>query len=313
MRLAFSNTARRPTVKCVQIVGLATWIIFASCVQAQCPPLSMEKTELARLKKSQFLVADDANPSRDALAIGLLDCLASPDPFLRDEVAFEALSAWLRGNQLSTATQQELFERLLPQIASDIPDKEGFRRPFAALVLAELARADRKQEFLSDMQSAQLVEAASAYLESVRDYRGFDERNGWRHGIAHGSDLLMQLSLNPRLAKADLERILRALSSQIAPENGHFYTYGEPERLARPLMFAASRGVKTAEEWRTWFSAIAAIPSKGSLFASESGLSRRHNLQSLLLVLYFELNESKDAKLRAVLLQPVVETLATLK
>ena len=31
---------------------------------------------------------------------------------------------------------------------------------------------------------------------SVRDYRGFDAKQGWRHGVAHGADLLLQLSRN---------------------------------------------------------------------------------------------------------------------
>ena len=27
--------------------------------------------------------------------------------------------------------------------------------------------------------------AAAAYLSGVRDYRGYDETAGWRHGVAH--------------------------------------------------------------------------------------------------------------------------------
>jgi hypothetical protein len=38
--------------------------------------------------------------ARATLALGLLDCLKDPDPVLRDQVAFEAWSAWLRGKKL---------------------------------------------------------------------------------------------------------------------------------------------------------------------------------------------------------------------
>ena len=57
---------------------------------------------------------------------------------------------------------------------------------------------------MTDEQLQQAVDAAARYLQSVRDYRGFDEREGWRHGVAHGSDLIWQLAVNPRTSKSQL-------------------------------------------------------------------------------------------------------------
>ena len=59
--------------------------------------------------------------------------------------------------------------------------------------------------------------------------------------------------------RADLERILAAVESQIAPE-GHFYIYGESERLAAPVLppigrlilpdeIAARRAIATWGRW----------------------------------------------------------------
>jgi hypothetical protein len=35
--------------------------------------------------------------------------------------------------------------------------------------------------------------ALAALVRSIRDYRGFDEREGWRHAVAHTSDAMLQL------------------------------------------------------------------------------------------------------------------------
>jgi hypothetical protein len=59
--------------------------------------------------------------------------------------------------------------------------------------------------------------------------------------VAHGSDLLMQLALNPRLDKEALGLVVSGVRVQVAPK-GHAYVAGESERLARPILFAAQRG-----------------------------------------------------------------------
>src|SRR4030095_4960135 len=91
----------------------------------------------------------------------------------------------------------------------------------------------------------------------VRDYRGFDAKDGWRHGVAHGADLLMQLVLNPAVDRAGIDRVLAAVASQVVPAAEHSYIDGAPHRLARPVLFAAQRGIYTAEEWTAWFAKLA--------------------------------------------------------
>jgi hypothetical protein len=310
-------------------IGLVLALIplLADNLHASCPPEGKTKADLIALKDADFVLPKtkdagsnkDAKPDkavksdRDTLALALLDCLGNADPELRDDIAFEALSAWMSGKQLAKPTLLAIDERLVSRLTAKTPDKNGFLQPYAALVLAELVKADRERAFLSNEQFAQLVEAGSLYLESVRDYRGFDARAGWRHGIAHGADLLAQLVAHPRIDESQIERMLVAISAQVAPESGHFYIYGEPERLALPVMYAAQRGAISADDWRDWFTDIAAIPENGSLFASQKELARRHNLQAFLLVLYVNVSESKDEALRESLLAPVTEMLKALQ
>lgn len=202
---------------------------FVAWADEACPPEGTDAGSLQLLKQQEFQV-DDA-VTRDALALGLLGCLSSADSGLRDGIAYEALTQWLRGDQLDVAMRRKLRNRLYAMLKED--DAQGFGRPFAALVLAEVARTDRITPWMTDKERVAMVEAAAGYLESVQDYRGYDNTEGWRHGVAHGSDWLMQLSLNPALERAQLERILAAIASQAVPVSAHPYVFGEPGRLAR--------------------------------------------------------------------------------
>ena len=156
----------------------------------------------------------------------------------------------MRGKQLSAATVSTMLDRLLAQLAPDQPDPAGVQRPFAALVLAEVARFDRVEQFMTDRQLQQLVDGSTRYLQSIRDYRGFDEREGWRHGVAHASDLMLQLAVNPRTSKAQLDQMLAAIATQVAPAGEHYYIYGEGDRLAQAVFYIAKRKLHTADEWR---------------------------------------------------------------
>jgi hypothetical protein len=243
----------------------------ASCL----PAAGYDRAGLDALKAAEWALPDDA--ARYRLALALADCVGSPDPTLRDGIVFEGLQHWLRTKQLTPDTMRALAANLEGQLTAS--DPQGFRQPFAALVLSEVARADRVEPYLDGAARQRLLDRSIGYFGQVRDYRGFDAREGWRHGVAHGADLMLQLSLNPALGKPELERIMTAIASQVAPD-GHFYIYGEPERLARPIIFMAQRGLITEEEWTRWF---AQFPTAGeNMFASQAGLARRHNVNAFL-------------------------------
>ena len=265
-----------------------------------CPPGGWTRDDLQALKSSEFKLDDAAR--RGQLALGLLDCLGSPDPALRDGIAFEAWSAWLRAGALDEPTRLAALQRLLPRIAPEAPAGAGFDAPFAALVLSEVARTDRVSPWMDPATRERLLAAGTAYLASVRDYRGFDAREGWRHGVAHGADLMLQLALNPALDKPQLDRIFAALATQVAPE-GHAYVYGEPERLARPLLYGALRGLHTEAEWKAWFEALA-TPGRAASWreavGTPEGLARRHDLRAFLLAVYAEIAEEQRPALAAM-------------
>jgi len=284
--------------------------VWGAVAGAACPPAGLSRDDLQAMKAQGWSApADDT--ARSALALGLLDCLAEPDPRLRDGVGFEALQAWMRGKRLAPPTLQAMRVRLLAVLAA-APDADGVAQPFAALALAEVARADRLAPFLADDERAGLVDAGTRWLAAVRDYRGFDATRGWRHGVAHGADLMLQLALNPKLQRTHGEAIRSAIASQVMPEGEHAFRFGEPERLMAPVFYLARRDWWSAAEWQAWFEALAARRARPAEPSAVS-LAQRHNLGGFVAALYVSVQESPDTALRERLLPGLRRILATLE
>jgi Protein of unknown function (DUF2785) len=274
------------------VVFSAALLWVAGAAQA-CPPAGWDRARLEGLKAATFAIADAGE--RERFAEGVVACVASADPFLRDGVAFEALSHMFRNEQLGDAAKVRIARDLLRRLGSR--ERLGFEAPFAALVLAEVVRADRLKAYLPADLRAAIGEGAVTFVAGVRDYRGFDEREGWRHGVAHGADLLMQIARNPAYAdRAYLGRLRDTVAAQVAPA-GHFYIYGEPERLMYPIIFLAQRKVFTGAEWGAWFERVVAaapLASWDAAFASQMGLAKRHNTRAFLYAVWLNAKVSEN-------------------
>ncbi len=293
------------------LTSLIGGLLVHGLAAAACPPAGTARGQLHELRAATWEVADDA--SRQRLALGLLDCLADPDPVLRDEIAFTALSSWMRAQKLDLPTLGRI--RAAGLAALKQPDAAGFAQPFAALVLAEVARTDRIKPWMSEPERAELVQAGTAYLAGVRDYRGYDGKEGWRHGVAHAADLMLQLSLNPALGKSGQTMILSAVAAQLSDASAHspahFFIYGEGERLMAPVFYLARRTQLDAADWNAWFSALAPAPAAGAA-VTQARLAQRHNLKGFLMPLSISLAASQDEAQRERILPAVRKALAQL-
>lgn len=280
-------------------LALLLTALLAACASAfaepqDCPPGGYDRARLEALREAGWAIA--SVQERRAFALALPRCLASSDPFLRDAVAFEGLARMLRSGQLDQGAQNALIVEVLPRLESREPG--GFEASFAALTLSELVRAERINSHFTDDMRADVLDRSIQYFQGVRDYRGFDAQEGWRHGVAHGADLLMQLALNESLGREDLLRIRDAIATQVAPEE-HFYIYGESARLARVISAIAHRGLITEDEWTQWF---ARFPSSGEdVYASQAGLAWRHNTLAFLQAVWFNARSSEETADDAVL------------
>lgn len=277
-------------------------------VVERCPPLGYDVPLLADLKAADFDLGGDGD--YDRLALALAECLGSPDPAIRDGIAYEGLFTILRADRVSARTRRALIARLASDLESPAPDPGGFRKPFAALALAEVARTDRVRPFLTPEERAALVEIGADYLASIRDYRGFDDQEGWRHGVAHASDLLMQLALNDSVTAEQHRKMLRAIATQVAPPSV-YYVHGESTRLARPVLSIAARETVAPDEWSAWFASVAdpaPLAAWDEAFASEAGLARRHDTTAFLHALYVSASRSEAPGVRS-LVPRIVEAL----
>jgi hypothetical protein len=154
------------------------------------------------------------------------------------------------------------------------------------------------------------VRAGTTYPAGVRDYRGFDQRDGWRHGVAHGADLMLQLAVHPALDRAQLDALLAAIAAQAMPV-GHFYVYGEGDRLMAPVFYIGRRDALSADEWNAWFAALAARLPRGAP-TTQATLAARHDLAAFLLPLYASLREQGTPEMQTRMLPGVTAALRAL-
>lgn len=268
---------------------------------SSCEPAGYSEESLLALRENGFNMGDDA--ARQTLARAMVTCLSDRNPDIRDGVAYEGLATWLRNKELNAETIRRLKQTLLEMVQGP-GDNDGFEKPFAALILAEIARVDRTTPFMNNYDRTGFVKEAAGYMRRISDYRGYSDNNGWRHNVAHTADWLMQLSLNEKITPADFVDIREAIGSQVRANRHHAYIHGEPARMARPILFLARRGAFTEAEWTAWIEEISApapLDSWSAAFRSESGLAQRHNVKQFLHALYLNASLSEDENTRRLL------------
>lgn len=196
----------------------------------------------------------------DDLTPELLDYLDSPDPVLRDEIAYETLTSWITGGRYSPEQLRHFADRWVANLAYGIGETDTvniFRRSFSALMLSIIVYYDWKQPFMTEEEFSELLESALTYCHEERDVRGYDETLGWMHSPAHTADLLKFSVRNP---KSDLDahrRILDAVAAKVTDARRTVFTHSEYERLAWVPMEVLKRGSQV--DWKAWLDLFAEV------------------------------------------------------
>ena len=209
----------------------------------------------------------------------------------------------MRSGGLEPRTLTALKAALLDQLRR--PANSAVARSFTALTLSEIARTDRIKPWMSDTERQELLDTAATFLSGVSDYRAFSDKEGFVHAVAHGADFALQLALNPAITKPQLSQLLAAIAAQIAPKDPAVaYWAGEPDRLARAVVFIAQRKQHTDDEWKAWFTTVMdpkPIESWEAAFKSETGIRRHHNVRSFLLSVFATATTSEDTGIRQLI------------
>ncbi|MBL8753737.1 MAG: DUF2785 domain-containing protein [Planctomycetes bacterium] len=278
-----------PTLRRSATVCLLALVVVGASAPAQSHDAEFWRGCLAR----------DAAPPAAAELPGLLaeltGMLDSPDPEVRDDLAFSVLARWLvRDGCVPVEERRKLLATWTANLRRGLDGSGGedavavVGRSFAALALSLLAATDAKAAWLSTDEHAALLTAALGYLRDERDVRGFDDKLGWVHSVAHTADLLKFLLRSERTTAAQQKEALEAIAAKLAAVATPL-VHGEDERLARAVVSLVARADCDAAGLRAFL--FRAWPAPQPAAPDAAALARSHNqrhfvlsLQALLLV-----------------------------
>jgi Protein of unknown function (DUF2785) len=249
-----SNRFVTVLVSCV-LAGGAVGVTHAS-TQAADTASAHDRQYFRDIAAHQFAVPPGTSAA--ALAPELIAWLGSPDPELRDTLAYTILDAWIRHTQLIDAQLLTILPQLQHNLTIDIGGfgtDSVFLRSYSALILASFAERDLQQPFLSPDQYRALLSSAFAYLRDERDNRGFDPVKGWVHSTAHTADLLANLARNPQFTPADQQAVLSSIDQRLRSATS-IYTYGEQDRLAVALLCVITRQDFALAGFQSWLDSV---------------------------------------------------------
>lgn len=236
-----------------------------------------------------------------ALTAELLSALGSPDPHLRDAVAYPLLAQWVSESRYSLDDLHAMIDQLTANLQTGLGEAgtdSVFLRAFSALMLAEIIHQDNKRAFFEESDVRGVLEAALAYYPAERDLRGYLPGPGWAHAVAHGADLLWVLAGSRFLAAPDLERVLDALATKVAPPVAHVYLYNEDTRVARAVVGVLRRSLVALPFLSAWLDRLARpagrvigietfFVGEPPAIASQMDVCLLHNTRQFLRSLYF--------------------------
>lgn len=214
--------------------------------------------------------------------------LASPDPELRDDIAYNVLVHWI---YVQDSVPARLRDKLVAKWKANLKRGIGevgtdsvFRRSYSALMLSVIAATDiERRPILDQAAFDDLLDAALAYLHDEKDTRGFDAAKGWIHSVAHTADVLKFLGRNRKLRPRDQARILNAIGAKLAAVD-HALIYGEDERLARAVVSIVARPDADLAAFDAFLTTLKPAPIEGR--PTPAQLAVRQNRKHVAMALY---------------------------
>ena len=231
-----------------------------------------------------------AGADLQALVAELEDLLASPDPELRDDIAYSTFAAWIfQKRVIEPPLLRTLADDLTRNLTRGVGEGETdgvLRRSFSALTLSVIVARDNASPFLTADEFRRMEAAALAYLAAERDLRGYDPQKGWMHSAAHTADLLKFLARSRHLAADDQTTLLDAIGRKLATA-AVVFTHGEDERFARAILSIVTRADFDRAAFQGWSSRVRparllARPSPADLAGAQNVKNALSKLEVLL-------------------------------
>lgn len=236
------------------LLAAASLLMVHDGSQAVDEPNVHERAFWMALRDDGFKVPHGESPSGLTLEAAAL--LGSPDPELRDAIAYEAIETWVyREQRLDAAELERLRLTLIANarhgLGAGVSDAL-FLRSFSTLALAVLAAEDLKKPFLDAQRFDELIALGIDALYNERDLRGYVPEKGWGHATAHCADLLKFLARSHWLRPEQQRLIVGAIAARLRSA-GQVFVWGEDARLAAALAAIASRTDADPAPFSVWF------------------------------------------------------------
>ena len=187
---------------------------------------------------------------------GLLGFLASPDPVLRDDVAYMIFVNWItRDKHFSSTELRDLITILTGNLNQDIstnPPNVALLRSFSVLVLSIIAYYDCQSPFLTEDEISSLLDKTLTYLNAETDLRAYVDNIGWVHATAHSADVLKFLCRNPKTNTMQHEQVLNTIFERLTMPVDTIFTHNEDERLCLTVLDIVRRTSISIDTWQTW-------------------------------------------------------------
>lgn len=169
-------------------------------------------------------------------ALDMLKYIGTTDEVLRDDLIYDIFSHWITQNRFSNQ-QLETFlficldnQHLMKGIGLEEEDTV-FTRTFSALIIALILYSNNENSFLSQGVIAETTKLIVEYYTKEADLRGYVDKKGWAHSVAHGADVIDELAQCTILEKEDLQKLLILMKLKIC-QGKYVYIDGEPERIS---------------------------------------------------------------------------------
>ncbi len=198
-----------------------------------------------------------AGYSAGMLAPHLIELLGSPDPFLRDEVAYLAFYHWMVKNpaEMSDDEVRATRDKLLENLQHDSGETgtgTTFMRSFSALILSLVVYRDLVNSFMDGLEIKRVLDAALDYLRTEQDWRGYVDGQGWVHAVAHTADLLKFLARSSKTGPRDHRAIIDTIYDVLTAPRTSFLTHDEDERLSLTVLDVLKRDLIDTASWLAW-------------------------------------------------------------
>ena len=216
----------------------------------------MTRAYWSQVKAGGLAVPED-RPLAD-LTTELTTMLGSPDPQMRDGLAYPTLATWIdRGvyDDLIVGLGDGMAAGLTVGLGEQDTDSV-FRRAFSVLVLAECVDRDNEQGLVPASKLLEWGDNIATWYLRERDVRGYVPEKGWAHAVAHGADAIGVLARSPHVGRNELTVLLDVIGDRVLAPADVPYAHGEPDRMALATMNVLRRNIVPLNLVEPWVARI---------------------------------------------------------